>query len=78
MEFITAALAKRDFELGLLTGFRIDFFSDQISVYLKHKSVPPCYLADARNNQIRNFKTVDAAVNAVRSIGFHVNSLEGK
>lgn len=79
MEHITAALAKRDFNLGLLTGFKIDFFQDHISVHFLHKSSALYYLplVDARTKELRVFKTVDAAVNAIRSVGFVINSMQG-
>lgn len=72
----TMALAKRDFEIGRLSGFSIEraLIDSGWSVVLRaSNSNGP--LVDARLHQPRVFKTLDAAVLALESIGFKVNFL---
>ena len=71
----TLKQAKRDFQVGFLTVFRIDsVVGGGWSVYLGTGNAAG-WLVDARSHQPRVFKTLDAAVVALREIGFAVEVL---
>lgn len=73
----TAALAKRDFQLGHLVGFVLvrAALAEGWNVLLRSGStVGP--LVDAHDKQPRTFKTLDAAVRELERIGFTVSGLE--
>lgn len=74
----TMALAKRDFEIGYLSSYRLERFpmhDDVWVVQLKGGSAMGA-LVDARSKSPRKFKSLDAAVAAVEAIGFKVSVLE--
>lgn len=73
----TLAQAKRDFEIGYLTDFelrRLPLAGLGWFVWLG-KGNAAGWLVDARSKQPREFKTLDAAISAVESIGFKVEEL---
>jgi len=82
----TMAEAKKDFERGLLTGFQIYDSSPimdggvtwSVSLSAKQLKVDGGALVDARTKKDRVFRTLDAAVKAVREIGFRATTLEGQ
>lgn len=76
----TLAAAKTDFQRGLLTGWEIQSVPMEGKLYLvRLKSRLGVdgdgELVDAHNKEVRRFKTLDAAVAAVCSIGFTVSVL---
>jgi len=85
MDAWTMAEAKKDFERGLLTGFE---FNDAAAVMssdiawnvslLTSLSFGAGVLVDARTKQPRVFRTLDAALAAVRAVGFRGLVLQGK
>lgn len=74
--YYTMADAKRDFGRGYLKSFGIERYTLQMgwAVYLMDGEAVG-YLVDARTKKDRLFKTLDAAVSAVESIGFKVDRL---
>lgn len=73
----TMAQAKRDFEIGYLSGVR--FWrsiadGEPWTVGLEGGSARG-HLVDARSKQVREFKTLDAAIRAAEEIGFEVKAL---
>lgn len=73
----TLAQAKRDFEIGYLTEFELrrwPLAGLGWFVWLG-KGNAAGWLVDARSKQPREFKTLDAAISAVESIGFKVEEL---
>lgn len=72
----TMAQAKRDFQIGYLTTYRIDR-SPLNEGWLLHlgEGNAAGWLVDARSKEKRVFKTLDSVVSAIESIGFEVNSL---
>jgi hypothetical protein len=78
MNGMTVAHAKRNFEFGFLTGFSIDSTVGGWLLLLKQKGYSiDLPLLDARQNEPRIFKTLDAAVSAAESVGFDVKRLIG-
>lgn len=69
----TLAQAKRDFEIGYLTKWRIERapMNDGWMVYLGEGNAAG-WLVDARTKEPRIFKTVDSSVSALEQIGFRV------
>lgn len=80
----TMAEAKKDFDRGLLTGFEIHDSSGIMSnvqhwsVSLNAKIGEGGALTDAREKLPRQFRTMDAVVAALRSIGFRAVILSGR
>jgi len=73
---LTVAHAKRNFEFGFLTGFNLDRVPGGWLCAIRQKGYTfDLFLLDARNQQPRLFKTLDAAVSAAESVGFDVKSL---
>lgn len=72
----TAAQAKRDFSIGYLTTYRIEraVWTEGWMLYLGERNAAG-YLVDARTKETRVFKTLDAVVSMLESIGFEVNTL---
>jgi hypothetical protein len=74
----TVAQAKRDFEIGYLTDFSLERFAldagAEWSVRLAGGSARGV-LVDARNKEPRTFRSLDAAIAAIESIGFRVEGL---
>ena len=76
MTGMTVAHAKRNFEFGFLTGFSIDASAGGWILLLRQKGYSiDLPLLDARHNEPRLFKTLDAAVSAAESVGFEVKRL---
>ena len=74
---MTVAHAKRNFEFGFLTGFSIDACHEGWLLLLRQKGYSiDLPLLDARQNEPRVFKTLDAAVSAAASVGFEVKRLQ--
>jgi len=80
----TVAEAKKDFDRGLLTGFEIHDSSGIMS-NVQHWSVSFSVkigqggaLIDAREKVPRQFRTMDAAISALRSIGFRAQVVAGR
>ncbi len=74
----TMAQAKRDFQIGYLEGFcfwRALTEGEPWTVGLRGGTATG-YLVDARTKQIREFKTLDAAVRSVEEIGFECKALQ--
>jgi len=74
----TIAQAKRDFEIGYLTQYRIERAPMQAEPgWMVHlgQGMAAGWLVDARSQEPRVFKTLDAAVSSLVSIGFEVNAL---
>jgi hypothetical protein len=72
---VTLAQAKRDFSIGYAVRFVIEQapMSDGWRVLLaRDEGAPYGDLVDARTKKMRVFKTLDAAVAALREIGFSV------
>lgn len=75
----TMAQAKREFELGMHRGFRIDRINQLNYVVLLYSTIATPNtkhsetLDDARTRQPRAFKTLDAAVRSLEMIGFKVD-----
>ena len=77
MSNATLAQAKRDFEIGYLTKFnlrRLPLAGLGWFVWLGEGNGAG-WLVDARTKQPREFKTLDAAVSSLESIGFKVEEL---
>lgn len=76
MQHYTLSQARRDFEIGYLTKWRIEkaAMSDGWMVLLG-EGMSAGYLSDARNKQARVFKSLDGVINAIESVGFEVNAL---
>lgn len=87
MSDYTMAQAKRDFERGFLKGFEILYLENRLFT-----NTPTGYsifivstlgmdgvgrLVDAKTKQERIFKTADAALSALRQIGFTAHRLKG-
>jgi hypothetical protein len=75
----TMAQAKRDFERGLLKSVHIvdtgiDTWAVQITSTLGMDGTG--WLLGAKHKEPRQMKTLDAAVEAIRQIGFLVKQLE--
>jgi hypothetical protein len=73
----TIAQAKRDFEIGYLTEFslkRWPLAGLGWFVWLG-KGNAAGWLVDARSKEPREFKTLDAAVSSLESIGFRIDEL---
>lgn len=73
----TMAQAKRDFEIGYLSGFtfwRSVAEGQPWTVGLRGGTASG-HLVDARTKTTREFKTLDAAVRAVEEIGFECKAL---
>lgn len=74
----TMDLAKRDFKIGYLEGFHIERAPMLPGWHLILKGgTRRGPLVDAREEQPRLFKTLDAAVAVLERIGFRVESLWG-
>ncbi|WP_038498141.1 hypothetical protein [Janthinobacterium agaricidamnosum] len=79
----TMAEAKRDFERGTFTAFEIydstlmDVPTWSISLRGPVSTKSAGVLVDARTKTERKFRTLDAAVAALRAIGFKAARLEG-
>lgn len=74
----TVALAKRDFQIGRLSGFSLErspLGSGWVVLFRAPNSNGP--LVEARDHKPRIFKTLDAAVSALEGVGFKVNYLAG-
>lgn len=74
----TMAQAKKDFDRGLLKEVRIvaataDTWSVQITSSLKHDGTG--WLLGAKNKSVRQMRTLDAAIQAAKDIGFEVKTL---
>jgi len=77
MTFWTMAQAKRDFEIGYLTGFcfyRSVAAGEPWTIGLSGGSARG-HLVDARTKSVREFKSLDAAVRAVEEVGFECKAL---
>jgi len=75
---IGLADAKKDCSRGLLASAWIEKnpMSDTWSVFFKSKfDLSVLALAAARDNSIREFKSLDSAVSAIISVGFRVDRL---
>ena len=76
----TMAQAKRDFQLGYLTAYQVkrwDLASGGCPgwfVWLGQGNAAG-WLVDARSHDPRQFKTLDAAIQALEQIGFKVDAL---
>jgi dTDP-4-dehydrorhamnose 3,5-epimerase-like enzyme len=72
----TMAQAKRDFEIGYLTGFHFERepMGTAWNVRLSGGSARGC-LVDDRDKSPRAFKSLDSALSAVEQIGFKVIAL---
>lgn len=74
----TVAQAKRDFEIGYLTDFSFERVPLSVgaewSIGLGGGSARGV-LVDARSKTVRTFKSVDAAISVIESIGFRVDGL---
>lgn len=73
----TMAQAKRDFEMGYLADYHIQrvILGSGWWVWLKSDGMAAGPLVDARTKKAREFKTLDAAVSAIESVGFKVEGL---
>jgi hypothetical protein len=88
MSDYTMAQAKRDFERGFLKGFEILYLDGRLftntptgySITIESKLGMDGIgrLVDAKTKQERVFKTLDAAVSALRQIGFSAHRLWGE
>lgn len=72
----TMAQAKRDFQIGYLTKWRIERapMVDGWMIQLGEGNGRG-WLADARSKEPRVFKSIDGAVSALEQIGFEMNLL---
>lgn len=80
MASYTMAQAKRDFEIGYLTAYEVkrwDLVTAGRSGWFiwLGRGNSAGWLVDARDREARQFKTLDAAVQALEQIGFKVESL---
>lgn len=79
----TMAEAKRDFERGMFSAFQIydstlmDVPTWSIALRGPVSTKSTGVLVDARSKTERKFRTLDAAVAALRLIGFKAARLEG-
>ena len=73
----TIQQAKRDFDLGYLTNYSIERTAMELNSWrlILGKGNSLGILVDHRTKQERLFKTADAAISALESIGFKVNQL---
>lgn len=73
----TMAIAKHDFKIGYLTTFELvrPFLDNAHWCISLGQGMSQGMLVDARTKEVRQFKTLDAAVNALEEIGFEVNRL---
>jgi hypothetical protein len=80
-QMATMAEAKRDFENGVIRGFRIVKGMDYAGgkalelLYTANAAKQVDWMLDARTKRTRIFKTYDAAVSAAEMIGFNVDVL---
>lgn len=74
---LTLSQAKQDFQRGFLKGYRIErmLMSPGWTIILRSLG-DDCALADAREREVRVFKSLDSAVSALESIGFKVDQLK--
>lgn len=75
---MTMEEAKKMFAEGYVDSFRLEkavLPSEDWHVYLYAGKNKGGYLVDARKKQLRRFKTLEAAVNAVERVGFKVEFL---
>ncbi len=72
----TMANAKRDFQIGYLTKYRIERapISTGWMLYLGEGNAAG-WLVEARTKEPRVFKTIDSVVSTLEAIGFQVNIL---
>ena len=73
----TMAQAKRDYSVGYLTEYQIKRWGDFGTgwfVWLGRGNAAG-WLEEARQHEPRQFRTLDAAVQALEQIGFKVESL---
>lgn len=77
MTTLTLSQAKRDFSIGYLKSFRLERrpMGRNWAVYLIAEGNGSGFLVDARRAEVREFSTLDAAVNVIEEIGFQVNAL---
>ena len=78
MSDYTMAQAKRDFERGFLKGVEVrhwEIAGGVWTVMLESMGGSIGFLVDARTKRTREFKTVDAAVRAIQSMGFKIKTL---
>ena len=74
----TIQQAKRDFELGYLKNYQVErcpMRLNQWRVYVFDLGDNQGVLVDFRTKNERHFKSIDAAVSALESIGFEINIL---
>ena len=73
----TMAQAKRDFQAAYLKGFYVvaDIVPGCWNLDIEDINGRRGFLVDARTKEPRSFKTLDAAVSALREIGFDVKGL---
>lgn len=72
----TMAESKRDFENGIIRGFRIERVMGKkvvVLLYVSRSGISEDWLDDARTKTARQFKTYDAAVSALEQVGFSVD-----
>ncbi len=71
----TIAIAKRDFQMGYLTKYRIE--RAPMDGWLLHlgEGNAAGWLVDARSKTPRAFKTLDSVVSTLEAIGFRVQVL---
>lgn len=88
MSDYTMAQAKRDFQRELLKGFEVLYLDNRLftntptgyCIFIESKLGMDGVgrLVDAKNKQERIFKTADAALSALRQIGFSAHRLWGR
>lgn len=76
MQHYTLSQARRDFEIGYLTKWRIEKASMAEGwMIMLGEGMSAGYLSDARDKKPRVFKSLDGVINAIESVGFEVNAL---
>lgn len=73
----TLAQAKRDFSIGYLTEFSVSRSPMVEGWHVRLKGgTAQGFLVDAHDKEPRTFKTLDAAVRTLETMGFQVIALE--
>ena len=78
---LTMAEAKKQFSLGSMTGYFIEFIFGAYQVHFHMvvgKRPVDAVLVDARTKSPRQFKSLDGAASALEQIGFKISRFVGQ
>jgi hypothetical protein len=67
--------AKKDFDLGRLTSFDIEFLFGSYRIVLRSIGGYSGYLVDYRDNETRDFKDLNSVIKTLQKVGFDCHKL---